>query len=132
MVEARWQAEAAVDDNLEGHAVLALDAVVSVGEIVVRSLNRQRHSYGQCLTKLPAASIVLEILIIWCVVDDATLVNRLVVGLDHRLVGVRFENEIISEIEGLVGGPRGVTSGGGVRVDVEEPTGDISDSVISV
>ncbi|KAL6992866.1 hypothetical protein U1Q18_010986, partial [Sarracenia purpurea var. burkii] len=39
LVEARGKAEIVIPDNLERHPLLALDAIVGVVEVIVRSFN---------------------------------------------------------------------------------------------
>lgn len=80
-----------LDVDLEPHPALALDAVVGVGEEVVRALVGQRDRDAQRLPELVAAPAVLEEVIVGGVVDAAGLVGREVVSLDHGLVGVRVE-----------------------------------------
>lgn len=93
MVEARRQASAVRYLDLEGHAVLALDAVfAAAGEEVVGSFDGQRHGDCQRLAELLAAAAVLERVVVRRVIEVAVLVSRLVVGLDHRLVRVGLEN----------------------------------------
>jgi len=88
LVEAGRQAEAMLNLDLEGHATLALDTVVGVGEVVVVALDDQRNCYGQRLLELLVAPVVLERV----VVHGAAQVGGVVGGLDHRHVRIRIEN----------------------------------------
>lgn len=81
-----------LDLDLESHALLALDAVVGVGEEVVGALESQRHRYGQRLPELVLATVILERIIVPSLVHGAVQVDGVVVGLDHRRVRIRIEN----------------------------------------
>lgn len=81
-----------VNDDLERHPMLALDAVIRVGEEIVGPLYGQWHDY-----RLQRAEQVTTVVVLECVGVDqrvegaAALVGRLAVGLDHRLVRTRVE-----------------------------------------
>lgn len=87
-----------IDEDLEGHPLLALDRVVGTGEEVVRPLARQRHGDHHRLPELVAASAVLG-RVVRCVVHAAALVGRVVGGLDHRLIRICVEYYTLSQIE---------------------------------
>lgn len=73
-----------LDLDREGHATLALAAIVPVGEVVVGALLGQRNRHGQRLPELRFASIVLEGIIALSIVNGAAQVGGIAVGLDHR------------------------------------------------
>jgi len=91
LVEARRQAGALLDLDLEGQAALALHAVAGVGEEVVWSNYGQRHGDGQRFAETTASAAVHEGTVVG-IVGGAVQIGRLVVSLNHSLVGVRIEN----------------------------------------
>lgn len=78
--------------DLEGHAALALSTVVGVGEVVVDTLDGQRHRHGQRFLELVLAAVVLVRITVLRFVHGAVPVYGFVVGLDHRRVRNRNEN----------------------------------------
>lgn len=71
--------------------MLALHAIAGVGEKVVLSNYCQRHGDGQRFAETTATAVVHEGTIVG-IVSGAVQIGRLVVSLNHRLVGVRIEN----------------------------------------
>jgi hypothetical protein len=49
--------------------MLALNAITSIGEEIIRTLNSQRYNYGQRLIKNRVASVVDEGIVIGRVID---------------------------------------------------------------
>lgn len=80
-----------LDVDFEGQAVLALHAVAGVGEKVIWSNYGQRHGDGQRFAETTSTAAVHEGTIV-AIVGGAVQIGRLVVSLNHRLVGVRIEN----------------------------------------
>ena len=93
MVESRRrQAGPMGDVDLEGHAMLALDAIASAGEIVGWTLISQLYFDGQRLAEVLVSAAVLDRVIVFGVIVGAAQVGRFVVGLNHCVVRVRLEN----------------------------------------
>ncbi|KAF7844703.1 uncharacterized protein G2W53_001608 [Senna tora] len=91
LVEARRQAEAVLDVDLEGHPALALNAIVAVGEVVVWTFYGQRNGDGQRLAETIGAAVVDEGAVIG-VIGGAVPVRGHIVSLNHGLVRIRVEN----------------------------------------
>jgi len=91
LVEARRQAGALLDIDLEGQTALALHAVAGVGEEVVWSNYSQRYGNGQRCAETTASAAVHEGTVV-AILGGAVQIGRLVVSLNHRLIGVRIEN----------------------------------------
>jgi len=92
LIKTERQSKAATNVDIKGQSMLALNAITSIGEEIIRTLSSQRYNYGQRLIKNRVASVVDEGIVIGRVIDWAVFECCQIVGLDHRLIWARFEN----------------------------------------